>query len=201
MHDMMKKSLMLLACYMFLATIRAQVATPVIDEEHNTTTGVEMAVKAVSTGLKQIVENPALEKISRVQTFLKNTVQLVSTVVANMKMTRQLIAEEQRIYGLYQRCIGKLNDAETFPDKWKYNKVIIELFRESVRVFEIFDLATIQNRGIMDDKGRITLIKTALGEIRQIRRAMYVTLRRANHAIFRYKVKKREIETFTRIFR
>jgi len=197
----MKKFLSLLACCSILSVTAAQVATPVIDEEHNATTGVEMSVKMVSAGLKQIVENPALEKISRVQTFLKKTVQLVSTVVTNLKMTRQLVEEEQRIHELYQRCIGRLNDAENFPDKWKYNKVIIELFRESVRVFEIFDLATIQNRGIMDDKGRITLIKTALAEIRQIRRAMYATLRRANHAVFRYRVKKREIKTFARLFK
>jgi len=119
-------------------------------------------------------------------------------VVANLKMTRQLVEEEQRIYELYTYCTGKITDSEYLLDKWKYNKVITELFRESVKVFEIFDLATQHNIAVIDDRGRITLIKEALYQIRKIRRGMHATLRRANHAIFKYKRKKKEFEFFKR---
>lgn len=178
----------------------AQVATPVIDDEHNGTTAVELGTKTTSTLLKSAFTVPFFEKISKVQTFLKKASRLISAVVANLKMTRQLVEEEQRIYEFYTYCTGKIATSEDLPNRWKYNKVIVELFRESVKVFEIFDLATENDIAVIDDRGRIALIKEALYRVRKIRRGMHATLQRANNAIFKYRRKKRELEFFKKVF-
>ena len=197
---MRKIWLLFLFCFPTDLPIYGQIATPVIDDEHSGTTAVELSTKTTSALLKSAFTGPFFEKISKVQTFLKEASQLISAVVANLKMTRQLIEEEQRIYELYTYCTGKITSSEDLLDKWKYNKVITELFRESVKVFEVFDLATQNNIAVIDDRGRITLIKEALYQIRKIRRGMHATLRRANHAIFKYKRKKKEFEFFKKIF-
>ena len=181
-------------------TMYAQIATPVVDDKHNGTTAVELGTKTTSTLLKSSFTLPFFEKISKVQTFLKKASQLISAVVANLKMTRQLVEEEQRVYELYVWCTQKISNSEGLPDKWKYNKVIIELFRESVKVFEIFELATKGDIAVIDDRGRIALIKEALYRVRKIRRGMHATLRRANNAIFKYRRKKKELEFFRNVF-
>ena len=199
--EFVRKMLSILLLYAGInLPLRAQVATPVIDDEHNGTTAVELGTKTTSTLLKSAFTVPFFEKISKVQTFLKKASQFISAVVANLKMTRQLVEEEQRIYEFYVYCTGKIATSEDLPNRWKYNKVIIELFRESVKVFEIFDLATANDIAVIDDRGRIALIKDALYRVRKIRRGMHATLRRANNAIFKYRRKKKELQFFRRIF-
>jgi len=75
------------------------------------------------------------------------------------------------------------------------------LFNESTRIFEVFDIATQQNMGIIDDKGRILLIKNALKQAKTVKASMKATVRRTNRAWYKLKTKQREIETFSKLFK
>jgi len=89
----------------------AQVTT-VIDGEHITTTKIEAITAGAATGLKQFFESPFIENISKVQTFFKEASQLVSKIVQNLRMTRQLIETEKEIYELFVRSLDQIDKAE-----------------------------------------------------------------------------------------
>ena len=178
----------------------AQVTT-VIDGEHITTTKIEAITAGAATGLKQFFESPFIENISKVQTFFKEASQLVSKIVQNLRMTRQLIETEKEIYELFVRSLDQIDKAEDFADKWRYRWILLQLFNESTRIFEVFDIATQQNMGIIDDKGRILLIKNALKQAKTVKASMKATVRRTNRAWYKLKTKQREVETFSKLFK
>ena len=184
----------------FSITSKAQV-TAVTDAEHTQTSIVEATVETASTALKQFFEKPWIEKISKVQTFLKEASQIVSAIVKNLRMTRQLIQAETDIYNLFVRYLALLDESESFAEKWKYRWILTQLFQENLKNFEVFDLATQQNRGIIDDKGRIKLIKDTLHRTNKIKAAMRSTIARANRAWYRLKRQEKEIKTFKELFK
>ena len=94
----------------------------------------------------------------------------------------------------------RLDEAEDFTDKWKYRWILGQLFLEVQQVFELFDLATQQNMGIIDDKGRIELIKHSLKEAKRIKRSMYAEVRRTNRHIYAIRRQQKELEVFTNLF-
>ena len=178
----------------------AQVTT-VIDGQHNATTKIEALTETAATGLKQFFESPFIEKISKVQTFFQEASQLVSKIVQNLRMTRQLIETEKEIYELFVRSLDQIDKAEDFANKWRYRWILLQLFNESTRIFEVFDIATQQNMGIIDDKGRILLIKNALKQAKTVKASMKATVRRTNRAWYKLKTKQREVETFSKLFK
>jgi len=190
-------SLILLYLLPLLGT--AQV-TPVMDREHIETSRVESYSAAVSTSVKAILENGFIEKISKVQEFFKLASEIVSAVVKNLKMTKELIETEQDIFKLYIKYLKRLDESEDFEDKWKYRWILGQLFLESNRIFEVFDIATQENMGIIDDKGRIQLIKQTLIKAKSIKRSLRATMRRANRQVYRVKRQQKELEVFTNLF-
>ena len=190
----------ILALLFFAIRSQAQVTT-VIDGQHNATTKIEALTETAATGLKQFFESPFIEKISKVQTFFKDASQLVSKIVQNLRMTRQLIETEKEIYELFVRSLDQIDKAEDFAGKWRYRWILLQLFNESTRIFEVFDIATQQNMGIIDDKGRIILIKKALKQAKTVKSAMKATVRRTNRAWYKLKRNQREFETFAKLFK
>lgn len=190
----------LLLLYVFNNTVTAQVTT-VRDAEHIKTSTVETYTASISTSIKALIENGLIEKISKVQEFLKVASDIISKVVANLKMTKELIQVEKDINQLFIRSLDQLDQAEDFKDKWKYRWILSQLFLEAIRVFEIFDIATLQNRGIIDDKGRIELIKFSLKEAKRIKKAMKSTIRRTNQHFYKLKRQQKELEVFTKLFK
>jgi len=180
--------------------MRGQV-TAVVDNQHNTTTTIEALTETAATGLKQFFETPFIENISKVQTFFREASQLVSQIVQNLRMTRQLIETEKEIYELFTRSMNQIDESEDFAEKWKYRWILLQLFNESGRIFEVFDIATQQNMGIIDDKGRILLIKNALKQAKTVKASMKATVRRTNRAWYKLKTKQREFETFGELFK
>ena len=174
--------------------------TPVIDAQHNATSSIEATTSGASTALKQFFENPAWEKISKVQDWLQKASTIVSNVVKNMKMTRQLIELESEMWEMLGETLMKYSEAEYWPTKWLHRKLIIELWYEKVRIFESFDLAVQQGRGIIDDEGRIALIKDALRQARATKAAMKVVVRRSNKDIATYERAKKEVQLFKALF-
>ena len=87
----------LFICFGLSLAASSQV-TAVVDGQHNATTTIEALTETAATGLKQFFETPFIENISKVQTFFKEASQLVSKIVQNLRMTRQLIDTEKDIY-------------------------------------------------------------------------------------------------------
>jgi len=115
-------------------------------------------------------------------------------------MTKELIETEKEIFELYTKYLKRLDESEDFEDKWKYRWILGQLFLESNRIFEVFDIATQENMGIIDDKGRIQLIKQTLIKAKGIKKSLRATMRRASRQVYRVKRQQKELEVFTNLF-
>ena len=124
----------LISCFFSMLTF-AQV-TAVIDNQHNATTTIEALTETAATGLKQFFETPFIENISKVQTFFKEASQLVSKIVQNLRMTRQLIETEKEIYELFVRSLDQIDKAEDFAHQ------LTSLFKESLHFGNLFNERT-----------------------------------------------------------
>ena len=174
--------------------------TTVMDREHIETSRVESYSASVSAGIKAIFENGFIETISKVQEFFRTASEIISAVVANLKMTKELIETEKEIFELYTRYLQRLDESEDFEDKWKYRWILGQLFLEANQIFEVFDIATQENMGIIDDKGRIQLIKQTLIKAKSIKKSLRATMRRANQQVYQVKRQQKELEVFTNLF-
>jgi len=174
--------------------------TLVRDGDHTKTSLVETYSASVSTGIKALLENGFIEKISKVQTFFKEASEFISKVVANLKMTKELIETEKDIQRLFIRYLDRLDSTEDFKDKWKYRWILLQLAQESTKVFEIFDIAYERKVGILDDNGRIHLIKHTLKEAKKIKAAMKTVIKDTNRQFYTIKKFEREVATFSALF-
>ena len=180
--------------------VRGQV-TPVYDPAHIKETGIEATTTGISVGLKLAFENPAWRNISKVEQFFKDASVLISRVLINLKMTKQLIEKEQRIFQLIEATMGRIEHTENLPSKGLYLLTLVEIYGQATTIFEIFDIATQERMGIINDEGRINIIKTALEKARTIERSIRVLIRRANKESLTYTRAQRELETFNQLFK
>jgi len=185
---------------LYLTPFSASGQTTVMDREHIETSRVEAYSAATSASIKAIFENGFIETISKVQEFFRVASEIISSVVKNLKMTKELIETEKEIFELYTRYLNRLDESEDFEDKWKYRWILGQLFLEANQVFEVFDIATQENMGIIDDKGRIQLIKQTLVKAKEIKRSLRATMRRANRQVYQVKRQQKELEVFTNLF-
>jgi len=192
----------LILLYFINASLVAQPPgiTLVRDNDHTKTSVVETYSASVSTSIKALLENGFIEKISKVQTFFKEASEFISKVVANLKMTKELIETEKDIQRLFIRYLDRLDSTEDFKDKWKYRWILLQLAQESTKVFEIFDIAYERKVGILDDKGRIHLIKHTLKEAKKIKTAMKTVIKDTNRQFYTIKKFEREVATFSALF-
>jgi len=192
--------LLLSLILLYLTPFAGSGQTTVMDQEHIETSRVESYSAAVSSGIKAIFENGFIETISKVQEFFRTASEIISAVVANLKMTKELIETEKEIFELYTRYLQRLDESEDFEDKWKNRWILGQLFLEANQIFEVFDIATQENMGIIDDKGRIQLIKQTLIKAKGIKKSLRATMRRANRQVYQVRRQQKELEVFTNLF-
>jgi len=157
--------------------IRAQIASPVIDISNNATGAIIKTTEEVSRIIREDIL-PFKESISKVQSFFKKARQTVNVVVKNLEMTKQLITMEDKISELFLKSLEQVEKAENLPYKWKHRWRLAQLWYQSRELLEVFDLAYINEKGIMDDEQRITLIKETLYKVRKVYTAMRLSVRR-----------------------
>lgn len=196
----MSKYFLLLMLWLLPFWAYSQVYTLVYDTQHIGTTAVEATTETASMTLKTFFENPWIEKVSKVQEFFKEASRIVSAVVKNLKMTKELIKVEKDIEQTFLYTLKQIDETENFFTKWKYRWMLAHLYRESLKIFEVFDLATQQNMGIIDDEGRIKLIRQVLDKAIHIRNAMKLVLRRTNKDIYYIRKQQQEFKTYKDLF-
>lgn len=86
------------------------------------------------------------------------------------------------------------------PYKWKHRWRLAQLWYQSRELLEVFDLAYINEKGIMDDEQRITLIKVTLDKVRKVYTAMRLSVRRTQQLERTIRLKKTEIASFEAFF-
>jgi len=180
-------------------TIEAQIlASPVIDVANNAVGAIGKVVAQTARAIREDIL-PWKERISKVQDFFRQASEKVNVVVTNFAMVNDLIEMENKINRLFDRSIQGLDQAENFEEKWKYRVMIHEVYRESLSLFNVFDIAQYE-QGTMDDENRIILIRETLKKARRVYTSLRVAVRRVNKAFADVARTKKELEVFERFF-
>ena len=192
--------LLLISNMTYAPSLNAQIlASPVFDVANNAIGGIQKVVMTASRAIREEIL-PWKERISKVQDFFKKASETVNVVIRNLKMTHDLIETEKKINRLFTRSIDQINTSENVLQKWKYQWLLGQLYWESRNVFEAFEISHKEHYSIMDDEGRIRIIRQSLQDARNIYRAMRATIRRANRATYKFQRQKRQLEVFNRLF-
>lgn len=193
--------LMILFCFSASEEVTVlQAQSLVIDAKHTAAKGIQAFWAVSSAAFKRLIESPAWKKISEVQEFLQDASTIISKVVKNLKMTKELIAIEEEIYESLRAYYSLLQEAENFPTKFIHHRSLLELWYEAGKIFEVFDFASIQRRAVLNDEGRIILIKDALIRAKQIRSSMRIIMKKARKDLLIYQKRQKDLEGFTKLF-
>ena len=203
-------SVIMLLLFVALFPANGQTVFSVKDKKHRKQSKVLMQVEKASTIIHTSVI-PVVKKIKEVQELTAKALTLVNGVIRNMKMVRRLIAIEKEIAELVEKSIAKLNEPRdtdgdgeddlAFLDKWKHIKILLAILGQADNVFDLFKNVIEQDATVMDDKGRLTLIRDAYRDALKIKRCVRVQIRRINREIAGHRREKREVEAFARLFK
>jgi len=166
---------------------------------------VQVASQAINTRVTAFVGN-----IKDVQEFMSKAAMVVNGVVKNLQMIRKIIEVEKDIAKLVNQSIeiisspkdadGDGEDDFEFLDKWKHIQILLSIAAEADSIFDLFRNVIEEDSTIMDDKGRLTLIRDAYKDAIRIRATIRAQLRRINKEIYQYRRLKKEIEIYDNFF-
>ena len=205
--DITKKILCLVILLLSVNLAFSQV--PVKDKKHRKWSKimeeVQIASQAINTRVTAFVGN-----IKDIQNFMSKAATVVNGVVKNLQMIRKIIEIEKDIAKLVNQSIevisspkdadGDGEDDFEFLDKWKHIQILLAINSEATNVFDLFKNVIEEDATIMDDKGRLTLIRDAYKDASQIRAAIRAQLRRINKEVYQYRRLKKEIKIYEEFF-
>lgn len=183
--------------------------TPVRDKKHNKQSKILKEVQEASQVINQRVVL-VFEQIKNVQEFMSKASMIVNGVLKNIQLVKALVEQEKEIAALVTRSIDRLNepldedgdgiDDLDFLDKWKHIQILLGIASEADGVFELFKNVIEEDATIMDDRGRLTLIRDAYNDSVRLKTAIKIQIRRINREIYYYRKARREFQTFESFF-
>jgi len=174
--------------------------TPVNDTEHIAETAQEGATTGITAGLKAVFENPAWRSISKVEKFFFDASTIINSVLANLKLTKDLIEKEKKIFRLIDISMTKIENADHLPNKGLYLLMLVEIYAEAITIFEIFDIGNQPFNAFVDDEGRIRLLRLSYEKASTIERSIRVLIRRANQETMAFSRVQSEYEAYKALF-
>lgn len=166
---------------------------------------VQVTSQVINTRVTAFVGN-----IKDIQNFLSKAATVVNGVVKNLQMIRKIIEIEKDITKLVNESIniisspkdadGDGEDDFEFLDKWKHIQILLAISSEATNVFDLFKNVIEEDATIMDDKGRLTLIRDAYKDATRIRATIRAQLRRINKEVYQYQRLKKEIKIYEEFF-
>jgi len=210
----MGKNYKIIGAFLFVSLLlfvdlSGQVPIPVRDRKHNKWSKILEDVQKASLVINQRVVL-VVEKIKNVQEFMSKASMIVNGVIKNIQLVKALIEQEKDIAQLVARSINRLRepldedgdgiDDLDFLDKWKHIQILLGIAAEADGVFELFKNVIEDDSMIMDDRGRLTIIKDAYNDSFKIKSAIKTEIRRINREIYEYRRARKELEIFEEFF-
>ena len=187
----------------------AQAPVPVRDKKHQKWSKVMQDVQVTSQVINTRV-TAFVRNIKDIQEFTAKAVTLVNGVIKNLRMVNEIIRIEQDIAELVSTSIDIISapkdvdgdgvDDFELLDKWKHIQVLLAIASQAENVFDLFKHTVEDDSTIMDDKGRLTIIKDAHKDARRIKQQIKAQLRRINQEVYQFKRLKKEGEVFDELF-
>ena len=148
--------------------------------------------------------------IKDVQEFMSKASMIVNGVIKNVQMVKKIIEVEKDIAKLVNQSIeiisspkdadGDGEDDFEFLDKWKHIQILLAIAAEADSIFDLFKNVIEEDSTIMDDKGRLTLIRDAYKDAIRIKATIRAQLRRINKEIYQYRRLKKETKIYEEFF-
>ena len=188
--------------WLFLAVQPLGAQTIVQDKKHQNWSKILQEVQITS---QAIMGNVTLfvEKIQATQEFMTKAATIINGVVKNMQLIRKTIEIEKEIATLVNQSIQIIDNPDEeidFLDKWKHIQLLLAIASQASNVFDLVKNIIQQDATIMDDKGRLTLIRQAYQEALKIKSAILTQLRRINREVYQYRRLQREWEIYNQFF-
>lgn len=197
-------------CCLIIPLNFAHSQVPVKDKKHQRWSkvmeDVQKASQAINTRVTAFVGN-----IRDIQEFMSKAATIVNGVVKNLRMIRQIIEIEKDIAKLVNQAIDIINapkdedgdgvDDYSFLDKWKHIQILLAISAQAANVFDLFKNTIEKDATIMDDKGRLTIIKDAYKDALIIKRAITTQIRRINQEIYQFRKLDRERSIYKELFK
>jgi len=206
-YRILYRYLLISLAILFLSDLSGQI--PVRDRKHNNWSKVLEDVQKASLVINERVVL-AVENIKNLQEFMSKASMIVNGVVKNIQLVKALIEQEKDIARLVARSINRLQepldedgdgiDDLDFLDKWKHIQILLGIAAEADGVFELFKNVIEDDAMIMDDRGRLTIIKDAYNDSFKIKSAIKTEIRRINREIYEYRRTRKELEIFEEFF-
>lgn len=192
---------------LFLTKVTGQV--PVRDKKHNKWSKVLEDVQKASLVINQRVLL-VVESIKDAQEFISKASMIVNGVVKNIRLVKQLVEQEKQITRLVTNAIEQLNEPIDedgdgindldFLNKWKHIQILLGIASEADGVFDLFKNLIEKDATIIDDRGRLTLIKEAYNDSIKIKSAIKTQIRRINQEIYNYRRARKELQVWDELF-
>ena len=125
---------------------------------------------------------------------------MVRKVIEIEKDIAELVNESIKVISSPKDADGDGEDDYEFLDRWKHVQILLAIASESANVFDLFRNVIEEDSTIMDDKGRLTLIRDAYKDAIGIKAAVRVQLRRINKEIYQYQRLKKELKVYEEFF-
>ena len=209
----MRKTFLILLFTLILQIVNAPhagaVTWPVADHLGRWLTKTTVTIQQAANWIHHATA-PFIKTFESVQKFFQKAKQVVNGVLRNMRMVEDIVELEKEIRELYGKTVDSINapmDADGdgqddfhFLDKWRHIEILLALVKETTNVFEIFTNIIEEGATTMDDKGRIKFIQKVRDDLRKIRSAMRVEIRRINRKIYTFGKVEREVKLYRKLF-
>ena len=157
-----------------------------------------------------VIAEPLVNTFEKAQDFLVKAETVVNGVIKNMRAVQDIIELQQAIFDYYQKSIEVINEARDWDldgeddlvwlDKWKHLQILLALFKESTDVLSLFDNLLAEGAFTMDDHNRVQFLFQTRADLRKIKTAMRIEIRRINQEIYAFGALQREQKTFEKLF-
>ena len=208
----LKKSVILAIVLLILIpskTTQGQIQVPVADYLGRWISKTTSVVSEVSNTINAIAE-PLINTFEKAQDYFVKAETIINGSIKNMRAVQQIIQTEEAIFEYYQKSIEIINqprdqdydgiDDLDWLNKWKHLQILLGLFKESTNALNLFNNLLEEDAFAMDDKNRIQFLFTTLADLRKIKTAMRIEMRRINKEVFAFGRLKRERATFEKFF-
>jgi len=205
----MKKILIILLLTFTFNLCHAPAQIPIADYLGRHISKITSVVSEAIQVLNNLAE-PLIKTIGNAKEFLDKSETVVNGSVKNMKLIQSIIKTNDNIIELYDKSLNILNDAGENPDdpidysvldKAKHLQILLGLSKQTLGGFSIFTNLIEDDAFTMDDKSRIVFLQETDADLKRIKSAMRVEIRRINKQILSIKRLHSETGTFKELFK
>lgn len=205
---MMRKITFILVLSLTVNICHAPAQQPIADYLGRYVSRITAVVSEAVQVLNNLAE-PLINTYASTKEFLDKAETVVNASIKNMYLIENSIKTHNDIANLYDKSLTVLNSIGNNPDdstdysaldKIKHLEILLALSKQSIGGFSIFTNLLEEDAFTMDDKNRLEFLVETYKDLRRIKSAMRVEMKRVNRQIMSIKRLQGEKRIFVELF-